>query len=180
MDAIASQITSLTIANRLFRRKHQSPASLAFVRGIHRGPHKWPVTRKKVSIWWRHHVYFQIITELYDTVSLSSGALILRSEALLIIQLTTIYSISPVAVSQPSMNGFDSIYNGKSKWYKLKRRVLTRDTPVALHMGKIFDTTVSSKSDGFFYHCHRIVVCNIVLCETRFIEGRLKCMPLDQ
>ena len=32
------------------QRKHQSPASLAFVRGIHRGPvnspHKWPVTRK--------------------------------------------------------------------------------------------------------------------------------------
>ena len=31
-------------------RKHQSSASLAFVRGIHRGPvnspHKWPVTRK--------------------------------------------------------------------------------------------------------------------------------------
>ena len=39
--------------NRLFRRrskKHQSSASLAFVRGIHRlpvnSPHKWPVTRK--------------------------------------------------------------------------------------------------------------------------------------
>ena len=32
------------------QRKHQSSASLAFVRGIHRGPvnspHKWPVTRK--------------------------------------------------------------------------------------------------------------------------------------
>ena len=32
------------------RRKHQCSASLAFVRGIHRGavnsPHKWPVTRK--------------------------------------------------------------------------------------------------------------------------------------
>ena len=33
------------------QRKHQGSASLAFVRGIHRGPvnspHKWPVTRKK-------------------------------------------------------------------------------------------------------------------------------------
>ena len=32
------------------QRKHQSSASVAFVRGIHRGPvnspHKWPVTRK--------------------------------------------------------------------------------------------------------------------------------------
>ena len=40
--------------NRLLgadQRKHQSSASLAFVRGIHRGPvnspHKWPVKRKK-------------------------------------------------------------------------------------------------------------------------------------
>ena len=55
MDAIASQITSLTIVYSIVysdpdERKHQSSASLAFVRGIHRGPvnspHKWPVTRK--------------------------------------------------------------------------------------------------------------------------------------
>ena len=55
MDAIASQITSLTIVYSTFylgadQRKHQSSASLAFVRGIRRGlvnsPHKWPVTRK--------------------------------------------------------------------------------------------------------------------------------------
>ena len=41
------------------RRKHQSSASLTFVRGIHRwpvnSPHKGPVTRENVSIWWRHH-----------------------------------------------------------------------------------------------------------------------------
>ena len=55
MDSIASQITSLTIVYSAVysgadQRKHQSSASLAFVRGIHRGPanspHKWPVTRK--------------------------------------------------------------------------------------------------------------------------------------
>ena len=55
MDAMASQITSLTIVYSIVysdadQRKHQSSASLAFVRGIHRGPgnspHKWPVTRK--------------------------------------------------------------------------------------------------------------------------------------
>ena len=53
--AIASQITSLTIVYPTVyldadQRKHQSSASLAFVRGIHRwpvnSPHKWPVTRK--------------------------------------------------------------------------------------------------------------------------------------
>ena len=55
MDAIASQIASLTIVYSIVysdadQRKHQSSASLAFVRWIHRGPvnspHKWPVTRK--------------------------------------------------------------------------------------------------------------------------------------
>ena len=55
MRTIASQITSLTIVYSIVysdadQRKHQSSASLAFVRGIHRGPvnspHKWPVTRK--------------------------------------------------------------------------------------------------------------------------------------
>ena len=55
MGAMASQITSLTIIystvySRADQRKHQSSASLAFVRGIYQwpvnSPHKWPVTRK--------------------------------------------------------------------------------------------------------------------------------------
>ena len=52
MNAMASQITSLTIVYSAVysganQRKHQSSASLAFVRGIHRvnSPHKGPVTR---------------------------------------------------------------------------------------------------------------------------------------
>ena len=55
MGTMASQITSLTIVYSTIysgadQRKHQSSASLAFVRGIHRwlvnSPHKSPVTRK--------------------------------------------------------------------------------------------------------------------------------------
>ena len=55
MSMMASQITSFTIVYSTVysgadQSKHQSSASLAFVRGIHRGPvnspHKWPVTRK--------------------------------------------------------------------------------------------------------------------------------------
>ena len=55
MRAIASQLTSLTfvysaVYSSSDQRKHQSSASLAFVRGIRRrpvnSPHKWPVTRK--------------------------------------------------------------------------------------------------------------------------------------
>ena len=55
MTAMASQITSLTIVYSTVysgagQRKHQSSTSLAFVRGIHlwpaKFPHKGPVTRK--------------------------------------------------------------------------------------------------------------------------------------
>ena len=55
MTMLASQITSLIVVYSIVysgvnQRKHQSSASLAFVREIHRGPvnfpHKWPVTRK--------------------------------------------------------------------------------------------------------------------------------------
>ena len=55
MTMLASHITSITVVYSIVysgvnQRKHQSSASLAFVREIHRGPvnfpHKWPVTRK--------------------------------------------------------------------------------------------------------------------------------------
>ena len=55
MTMLASQITSLPVVCSIVysdvnQKKHQSSASLAFVREIHRGPvnfpHKWPVTRK--------------------------------------------------------------------------------------------------------------------------------------
>ena len=81
MGAIASQITSLTIVYSTVyaiadQRKHQSSASPAFVRGIHRwpvnSPHKWPVTRKiypfddvimrcnKASISWLHRTRLKL------------------------------------------------------------------------------------------------------------------------
>ena len=59
MGGMASQITSRTIVyftvySAIDQQKHQSSASLAFVRGIHRwsvnSPHKWPVTRNKFPI----------------------------------------------------------------------------------------------------------------------------------
>ena len=55
MSTVASQITSVsivysTVCSGADQRKHQSSASLAFVRGIHRwpvnSPHKRPVTLK--------------------------------------------------------------------------------------------------------------------------------------
>ena len=67
MSAIAPQITVAsivcsTVSSGAHQRKHQSSTSLAFVKGIHRSPedcpHKGPVTRKNVSTWWRHHVWY--------------------------------------------------------------------------------------------------------------------------
>ena len=55
MSMTTSQITCVsivysTVCSSADHRKHQSPASLAFVQGIHRwpvnSPHKWPVARK--------------------------------------------------------------------------------------------------------------------------------------
>ena len=55
IGAMESQNTSLTIVystvySNADQRKHKISASLAFVRGIHRGPvnspHKWPISRK--------------------------------------------------------------------------------------------------------------------------------------
>ena len=77
MSAMSSQINSLTVVYSIVylsadQRKHQSSALLAFVRGIHRWPvnppHKGPVTRKKVSIWWRHHAKRTVPNDCYLVV----------------------------------------------------------------------------------------------------------------
>ena len=75
MSAIASQITRLTIVYSTAysgpdQRKYQSSASLDFVRGIHRrpvnSPHKGPVKRENVSIWWRHHGWNEDMEQLWQ------------------------------------------------------------------------------------------------------------------
>ena len=72
MSAMASQITSWRLFTQPFiqgagQTKHQSSASLAFVRGIHRwpanSPHKGPVTRKMFpsdDVIMVGHVCFQV------------------------------------------------------------------------------------------------------------------------
>ena len=76
MITVPSQITGVsiicsTVCLGTDQRKHQSPASLAFVRGIHRSPvdspHKRPVTRKifaldgVIMIW---HVHRDVVAPL--------------------------------------------------------------------------------------------------------------------
>ena len=64
MSAMTFQITSAsivysTVCSAADQSKHQSSASMAFVRGIHRRPvdssHKKASNTENVSIWWRHH-----------------------------------------------------------------------------------------------------------------------------
>ena len=80
MGAIASQITSLTIVYSVIysdadQRKHQSSASLAFVRGIHRdrsftGTGEFTAQMdsyaENVSIWWRYHVFLYFLLILLN------------------------------------------------------------------------------------------------------------------
>ena len=81
--AIASQITCLTIVYSTVysdanQRKHQSSVSLAFVRGIHRGPvnspHKGPVTRKMYPfddvIMWSHWTSKMIVRYILSSLCL--------------------------------------------------------------------------------------------------------------
>ena len=78
MTMLTSQITSLTVVYSIVysgvnQRKHQSSASLAFMREIHRGPvnfpRKWPVTRKMFPfddvIMWKGHTYHFLMTRLW-------------------------------------------------------------------------------------------------------------------
>ena len=70
MGAMASEITSLTtvyssVISGADQGKHQRPASLAFVQGIHRSPvnspHKWPVMRKMLP-------FDDVIMPLHDSM----------------------------------------------------------------------------------------------------------------
>ena len=83
MTILASQITSLTFVYSIVYsgvdlRKHQSSASLAFVREIHRGPvnfpHKWPVTRKMFPFDDVIMAFIQI-DYLFAEVSISSSVI---------------------------------------------------------------------------------------------------------
>ena len=86
MSAMVSQITGIstvcsTVCSGADQRKYQSPASLAFARGI--------CNVENVSIWWRHQrdeTFSCHITTLYDNVVVSyltSWCILWRHEKLL-------------------------------------------------------------------------------------------------
>ena len=74
MGTMASQITSLTtvystVYSGANQRKHQSSVSLAFMRGIHRGPVNSPhmaSNAETVSIWWRHHDFIGLDEYMHE------------------------------------------------------------------------------------------------------------------
>ena len=82
-DGVSNHQPHGCLLNRLLgtdQRKHQSSASLAFVRGIHRrpvnSPHKWPVTRKMfpfddvimIIISPKHYIDIQRIPLFHDLI----------------------------------------------------------------------------------------------------------------
>ena len=67
MDAMASQITGVaivysTVCSRADQRKHQSSASPAFVRGIHRSPVNSP---HKKLVTWKMFLFDDVIMMMY-------------------------------------------------------------------------------------------------------------------
>ena len=77
MGTIAFQITSVTtvystVYSDAEQRKHQSSASVAFARGIHRGfPAQMAGYAENVSIWWRHHVIAPKYRPFCSSISIS-------------------------------------------------------------------------------------------------------------
>ena len=103
MGTIASQITNLAVVYSIVysdadQRKHQSSASLAFVRGNHRGPvnspHKWPVTRKMFPI-------DGVIMELFikDLSAASYHNISLKMRTVCIIACNIVYEQAPGGIT---------------------------------------------------------------------------------
>ena len=66
MGTVTSEITSLTtvystVYSDADKKKHQSSASLAFVRGTGEFPAQMASNAENVSIWWRHHVITYLV-----------------------------------------------------------------------------------------------------------------------
>ena len=122
MGTVASQITSLTIVYSTVysdadQRKHQSSASLAFVRGIHRGPvnspHKWPVTRKMFpfdDVIMNLDVFNHIAVHQIDAKITASDDVCLSE--------LTICNVKSVPLQQPMLNftSIDYITHGSDEW----------------------------------------------------------------
>ena len=85
LSAMVSQITGVlivcsTVCSGADQIKHQSSTSLAFVRGIHRWPHKGPVTRIcfhiMTSLWIAHGILLLIFINKKNNWQLWQGYLI--------------------------------------------------------------------------------------------------------
>ena len=139
MGAIASQITSLaivysTVYSDADQRKHQSSASLAFVRGIHRGPvnspHKRPVMRKMLpfddvimqpsNVRPAHVLDLKLITAVPADARTPSGAKP-STGAVLTSQLDLIFST--VIQILMILNTFSLIWWRHSKWRMISHKI---------------------------------------------------------
>ena len=104
MSPMASKITSHTIIYSTFysgpdQSKHQSSASLAFVWGIHRSPHKGPVMRKMFSFddvilhWWNTNYKFLILELMHNIQKQHLPNIIWVELSIILATLLTVYSL---------------------------------------------------------------------------------------
>ena len=155
MSPMASHITSLTIVYSIVysitdRRKHQSSASLAFVRGIHwwpvNSPYKGPVTRKMfpfdnvIMIWWPFAIYVLLmITSWYGNAFLITGPL-WRASIESPHKRTIMWNFSHTFVIDLNKLSTNQLSSGNSLWCK--------DNGISIHRTEL-STTRCGESQSF-------------------------------
>ena len=141
MGSMAFQITSLTIIYTTVysgtdQRKHQSSASLAFVRGIHRwpvnSPHKWPVTRKMFPF---DDVIINSVKFTCPQKALKLANIVLGSSSTL--KDSAVFMM--VATTSEMFFCFSSIFSQPER--KQKRKIKPLLTPFEQHFMKTFINT---------------------------------------
>ena len=131
MTMMAPQITSLTVVYSIVdagadQRKHQSSASLAFVRGIHRDwwfPAQRASNAENVSIWWRHQAYPGTRGHCILIIDTASGNTIMP---------TSVYHVRSLSQSCPRTRG-GCLADDKSKGAVQNENILiVTDSPLII------------------------------------------------
>ena len=146
-DSVSNHQPHDCLLNRLFsadQRKHQSSASLAFVRGIHRGPvnspHKWPVTRKMfpfdnaimihdcvwtAGIWWFQYLEYKdylLFNSMQGYIYMHQLPIPILSPITILAPIMTLrlYGVRPIS-EQTAVNCEPNTINCVKKWIQKYR-----------------------------------------------------------
>ena len=170
MGAIASQIASLTIVYSTVNsdadhRKRQSSASLAFVRGIHRGPvnspHKWPVTREMLP-------FDDVIMNFVVILTVWHQSILFHVYAVFVIIMVAIRAsmIHTLSLSIPSI----AMYQVTTAKYWIKWRAWNESN------AHYSDVTWASQINGTLTYQYEFELyrCKILVVLTRNLESLIR------